>query len=100
MHSQIEEKYSQEIENSHPISLQKGNSSNLHEGEGETREIEKPRSPLEIVQTLSSPDKGSVVKIFQNTAEEPKSHQIIVRQGTLSIPEQVSVVKVTPTPSS
>ena len=72
MHSQIEEteQDSQEIGNSHPIYLQEGNSSNLHEGGGETGEIEKPRSPLEVVQTLSSPDKGSVFKIIQNKAEE------------------------------
>ena len=92
----------QEIENSHPIYLQEGNSSNLCEG-GETGETEEPRSPLKIVQTLSSPDKESVVKIIQNKAEEPeepRSPQIVVQQGTLIILDQVSVVKLIPTPSS
>jgi len=62
----------QEIENSHPISFQEGNSSKLCEGGGETGEIEEPKSPLEIVLTLNSPDKGSVVKIIQNKIEEPE----------------------------
>ena len=47
VHSKIEKKDSQEIENSHPISLQEGNSSNICEGDGETWEIEEPISPLE-----------------------------------------------------
>ena len=61
VHSQTEEteQDSQEIENSRPISLQEGNSSNLHEGGGETGEIEEPRSPLEVIKTPSSPNKGS-----------------------------------------
>jgi len=70
---------------------------------GGTREIKEPRSPLEVVQTLSIPDKGSAVKIIQNKAEEPekpKSPQIIVQQGTFIIPDQGSVVKAIPTPSS
>ena len=74
MHSKAEETEQdfQEIENSRPISLQEGNSSNLCEGGGETGEIEEPRSPLGVVQTLSIPDKESAVKIIQNKAEEPK----------------------------
>ena len=39
VHSQTEKQDSQEIENSHPIYLQEGNSSNLHEGGGEIGEI-------------------------------------------------------------
>ena len=42
------EQDSQEIENPCLISPQEGNSSNLHEGEGETGEEEEPKSPLEI----------------------------------------------------
>jgi len=102
LHSQTEETEQdfQEIENSHSIYLQKGNSSNLYEGGGEIGEIKEPRSPLGVVQTLSSPDKGSAIKIIQNKAEEPKSTQIIVQQGTLIIPDQGSAVKDIPTPSS
>ena len=105
VHSQTEgiEKDSQEIENSRPIYLQEGNSSNLCEGGGETGEVEEPRSPLEVIQTPSSLDKGSAVKIIQHKAEEPeepKSPQIIVQQGTLIILDQVSAVKVIPIPSS
>ena len=76
MHSKTEEteKDFQEIENSGPISLQEGNSSNLREGGGEIGQIEEPRSPLEIIQTLSSPDKGSAAK----EPEEPRSPQIVV----------------------
>ena len=102
MHSQTKEteKYSQEIKNSRPISLQEGNSSNLREGGGETGEVEEPISPLEIIQTPSSPDKGSVVNIIQNKAKGPESPQIVGQQGTLIIPDQGSAVKVIPTPSS
>ena len=105
MHSQTEEteQDSQEIENCRPISLHEVNSSNIREGGGETGEIEEPRSPLEVIQTPSSLDKGSAVKIIQNKAEEPeepKSPRIIIQQGTLIILDQGSVVKVIPTPSS
>ena len=51
------EQDSQEIENSLLISVQEGNSSNLCEGGGETGEIEEPKSPFEVIQTVSSPDK-------------------------------------------
>ena len=70
MHSQTEEQDFQEIENSSPKSLQEGNLSNLCEGREEIGETEEPRSPLGIVQPLSSPDKGSAVKIIQNQVEE------------------------------
>ena len=63
------EQDSQEIENPYPISPQEMKSSNICEGEGETGEAEEPKYPLEIVQTVSSPDKGSVVNIIQNKAK-------------------------------
>ena len=68
IHNQTEgiEKDSQEIENPCISSPQEGNSSNLREGEGETGETGDPKSPIEIAQTISSPDKGSVVKLIQN----------------------------------
>ena len=72
VHSQTEEQDFQEIENSSPKSLQEGNLSNLCEGRGETGETEEPRSPLEIIHPLSSPDKGSAVKIIHNEVEEPQ----------------------------
>jgi len=70
VHSQTEEKDFQEIENSSPKSLQEGNLSNLCEGRGEIGETEEPRSPLGIIQTLSSPDTGSTAKIIYNEVEE------------------------------
>ena len=70
MHSQTEEKYFQEIENSSRKSLQEGNLSNLCEGRGETGEIEEPRSPLWVIQPLSSSDKGKAGKIIYNEVEE------------------------------
>ena len=59
VHSQTEgiEQDSQEIENSCLIYQQEGKSSNLREGEGETGETEEPKSPLEVIQIVSSPDK-------------------------------------------
>jgi len=71
VHSQTKEQYFQEIENSSPKSLQ-GNLSNLFEGKGEIEEIEEPRSPLGIIQPLSSPDKGSAAKFIYNEVEEPQ----------------------------
>lgn len=103
MHSQIEEQYFQEIENSSPKSLQEGNLSNLCEGGGETGQTEEPRFPLGIVQPLSSPDKGSAVKIIQNKAEEPeeiRSPHILVQQGNLIIPKKGSAVKSILAPSN
>jgi len=44
------EKSFQEIENSCPISSQEGNSCNIHEGGGEIGEIEEPRSPQVVIQ--------------------------------------------------
>ena len=64
VHSQIEEQYFQEIENSSTNLLQEGNLSNLFKGGGETVETEEPRSPIGIVQPLSSPNKGSAFKII------------------------------------
>ena len=49
MHSQTDEQDFQEIENSIPERLQEGNLSNLCEGEGETGEVEEPRSPPRII---------------------------------------------------
>ena len=69
------EQDSQEIENPCLISPQEGNSSNIREGEVETGEAEEPKSPLEIVQPVSNPDKGSVVKLIQN--QGPESPQIV-----------------------
>ena len=93
MHSQTEEQDFQEIENSSPKSLQEGNLSNLCEGRGETEETEEPRSPLGLIQPVSSPDKGSVAKIIYNEIQEPKSPQTL---GTLIIPDKGSVVKTIP----
>lgn len=64
VHSQIKEQDFQEIENSSPKSLQEGNLSNLCEGRGKIGENEEPRSPLGIIQPLSSPDMGSAAKSF------------------------------------
>lgn len=61
----------QEIENSRPISLQEGNTCNLREGGGETGETQELRSP-----------------------------QVVIQQGTPSIPDRGSVVKLIPTPSN
>ena len=100
IHSQTEgiEKYSQEIENPCVISPQEGNSSSLHEGEGEIGEIGDSTSPIEIAQTISSPNKGSVVKIIQN--QGPESPQTVGQQGILIIPDKGSDVKAIPTPAS
>ena len=103
MHSQTKEQYFQEIENSSPKSLQEGNLRNICEGGGETGETEEPRSPLGIVHPLSSPDKGSAVKIIENKAEEPeelRSPQTLIQQGTLIILDKGSVVKAIPAPSN
>jgi len=70
VHSQTEEQDFQEIENSSPKSLQEGNLNNLCEGRGETGETEEPRSPLRVIQPLSSPAKGSAAKIIYNEVEE------------------------------
>ena len=83
--------------------MQEGNLSNLYKGKGETGETEEERTPLGIVQPLSSPDKGSVVKIIQNQVEELeelKSPQTLIQQGTLIIPDKRSVIKAISTPSS
>ena len=58
------EQDSQEIENPCISFLQEGNSSNLREGEGETGETRDSKSPIETAQTISSPDKGSVVQLI------------------------------------
>ena len=63
VHSQTDEHDFQEIENPVSERLQEGNLSNLCEGEGETGEIEEPRSPSRIIQLLNSPDRGSAAKI-------------------------------------
>ena len=73
MHSQTEEQYFQEIENSSPELLQEGNFSNLFEGRVETGDTEEPRSPLGAIQPLSSLDKGSAAKIIYNEVEETQS---------------------------
>ena len=88
MHSQTEEQDFQETENSSPKSLQEGNLSNLYEGRGETGEIEEPRSPLGIIQPLSSLDKGSVAKIIHNEVEEPQEPESSQPLGTLIIPDK------------
>jgi len=76
--------------------LQEGNLSNLCEGRGETRETEEPRSPLGIIQRLSSPDKGSTAKSTQNEVEEPQELKSPQTLGTLIIPDKGSVVKAIP----
>ena len=72
IHSQTKgiEQDSQEIDNPCISFLQEGNSSNLREGEGETGEITNLKSPIETAQTLSNPDKGSVVQLIQNQGPE------------------------------
>ena len=95
------EQGSQEIENSCPIFSQEGNPTSRRRRRN--REIEEPRSPLEVIHTPSSLDKGSAIKIIQNKTEELeelKSPRIILQQGTLIIPDQGSVIMVIPTPSS
>ena len=92
------EKDSQEIENPCIISPQEGNSSNLCEREGETRETGEPKYPIEIVQTVSSPDKGSAVKLIQN--QGPETPQIVDQQGIIIIPDKGSAVKAIPAPPS
>jgi len=72
VHTQTEEQDFQKIENSSPKSLQEGNLSNLCEGRGESGETEEPRSPLGVIQPLSSPDKGSDAKIIYNEIQEPE----------------------------
>lgn len=96
MHSQTEEQDFQEIENSSPKSLQEGNLSNLCEGRGETGETEEPRSPLGIIQPLSSPNKGSAAKIIHNEVEEPQESKSPQTLGTLIIPNKGNVVKAIP----
>lgn len=99
IHSQTEgiEKYSQEIENPCINFLQEANSSNLREGEGETGETGDPTSPIKISQTISSPDKGSVVQLIQN--QGPESPQIVGQQEIPIIPDKGSVVKAIPAPA-
>ena len=93
IHSQTEgiEQDSQEIENPCIISPREGNSSNICEGEGETRETRDPKPLIEIAQTIRSPDKGSVIKLIQN--QGPESPQTVGRQEKLIIPDKGSVVK-------
>ena len=66
--------------------LQEGNLSNLCEGEGETGEIEEPRSPSRIIQLLNNPDKGSATKV--NIEDTPFPH--------IEIPDKGSVIKTDP----
>ena len=72
IHSQTEgiKQDSQEIENPCIGFLHEGNASNLQEGEGEMGEITDLKSPIETAQTISSPDKGSVVQLIQNQGPE------------------------------
>ena len=90
MHSQTEEQDFQEIENSTPELLQEGNFSNLCEGEGETGEIEEPRSPIGTNQPLNSPDKGSAAKIIVEGTQSPQT------SGILIIPDKGSAIKTIP----
>ena len=68
----------QEIENSHPISSQEGNSCNIREGGGETGETEEPRSPQVVIQqgTPSILDRGSVVKIIPTHSNHPRNNSL------------------------
>lgn len=86
MHSQTDEEDLQEIENSIPELLQEGNSSNLCEGEGETRETEELRSPPRITQPLNSLDKGSAAKIIIEGTQSPQT----------KIRDRGSVIKTVP----
>ena len=73
VHSQTEEQDFQEIENSTPKLLQEGNFNNFCEGEGETGEIEEPKSPIGTDQPLNSPDKGSTAKIIVEGVQYPQT---------------------------
>jgi len=90
VHSQTEEQDFQEIENSTPELLQEGNFNNLCEGEGETRETEEPRHPIETNQPLNSPDKGSAAKVIVEGTQSPRT------SGILIIPDKGSVIKTIP----
>jgi hypothetical protein len=89
-----EEQDFQEIENSTPELLQEGNLSNLCEGEGETGEIEEPRSPIRINQPLNSPDKGSAAKIIVEGIHSPQTlgpllsqiKEVLLKQSLLRLP--------------
>ena len=73
-----------------PGPLHEGTQSNLCEGEGETGEIEEPRSPIELNQPLNSPDKGSAAKILVEGTHSPQP------VGAIIIPNQGSGVKTIP----
>lgn len=68
----------QEIENSHPIPSQEGNSCNICEGGGETGETEEPRSPQLVIEqrTPSILDQGSVVKIISTPSRYPRNNSL------------------------
>ena len=86
VHSQTDEQDFQEIENPVSERMQEGNLSNLCEGEGETGEIEEPKSPSRIIQLLNNPDKGSAARI--NTEGTPFLQ--------IEIPDKGSVIKTAP----
>ena len=90
VHSQTEEQDFQEFDNSTPGPVHEGNFSNLCEGEGETGEIEEPRSPIELNQPLNSPDKGSAAKILVEGIHSPQT------VGAIIIPDKGSAVKTVP----
>jgi len=76
--------------------LQEGNLSNLCEGRGEIGETKEPKSPLGVIQPLSSPDKGSAAKIIYNKVEETQEPEPSPTLYTLIIPDKGSVVKAIP----
>ena len=86
VHSRTDEQDFQEIENSVSERLQEGNLSNICEGEGETGEIEEPRSPSRIIQFLNSPDRGSTAKVNLEGTPFPQ----------IEIPDKGSVIKTVP----
>lgn len=81
----------QEIENSHPISSQEGNSCNIHEGGGEIGEIEEPSSPQVVIQqgTPSIPDRGSFVKIIPTPYNHPRNNSLEIPEGYWHIFDQM-----------
>ena len=100
MHSQIEEQDFQEIENSSPKSLEEGNLSNLCEGGGEIGETEEPRSPLGILHPLSSPDKGSAIKVIPTLSSQLRNNSLEIPEGYWHIFDQMAHNQQTPQTST
>lgn len=70
--------------------MREGNFSNFCAGEGETGEIEEPKSPIGTDQPLNSPDKGRAVKIIVEGVQSPQT------SGIPLIPDKGSAIKTIP----